>query len=119
MRGPDSAAQFAAGLPRDADGPVFAEPWQAEAFAMTIRLHEAGCFTWPEWAETLAAVLREVKAPDDGSRYYDHWLTALERLVTAKHILNAAALDHRKNAWADAYLATPHGQPVVLPTGTA
>jgi nitrile hydratase accessory protein len=119
---PASLVRFAADerLPRDAEGPVFAEPWQAEAFALTVRLHEAGCFSWPEWAAALAAVLREVRDRaelDDGSRYYDHWLAALERLVTAKQMLTASDLDRRKAAWAQAYLSTPHGQPVELQAG--
>ena len=100
---------------------MFAEPWQAEAFALTVRLHEAGCFTWPEWAATLAAVLREVRdrgEVDDGSRYYDHWLVALERLVIAKQVLSASDLDRRKAAWTQAYLSTPHGQPVELQAGS-
>ncbi len=113
------AAAFAAlpGLPRDAAGPVFAEPWQAQAFALALRLHAAGCFTWPEWAETLGAVLREATAagqPDDGSRYYEHWLAALERLASAKGLVAPAELAQRKDAWQEAYLATPHGQPVEL-----
>jgi nitrile hydratase accessory protein len=121
---PDGLARFTSnlGVPLDADGPVFAEPWQAEAFALTVRLHEAGCFTWAEWADTLAAVLREVRErgePDDGSHYYEHWLLALERLVTAKHLLDASTLDRRKAAWAEAYRATPHGQPVMLSSGAA
>jgi nitrile hydratase accessory protein len=114
------AARFTAlpNLPRDGDEPVFAEPWQAEAFALTVRLHEAGCFSWAEWADTLAAELRSAELrsgePDDGSRYYDHWLVALERLVTAKQILSAPQLARRKAAWADAYRSTPHGHPVEL-----
>ena len=120
MRQPESLARFAEadGLPRDAEGPVFEEGWQAEAFALTVRLHEAGCFTWNEWAAMLAGVLREVRErgeTDDGSRYYDHWLMALERLVTEKNVLNATELDRRKAAWERAYLATPHGKPVELP----
>jgi nitrile hydratase accessory protein len=116
---PEGVAHFAAadGLPRDSDGPVFEEAWQAEAFALTVRLHEAGCFAWGEWADTLAAVLREVRERgeiDDGSHYYDHWLEALERLVTAKRVLDTATLERRKADWEAAYLATPHGQPVVL-----
>ena len=119
MRRPEGVAPFATdtSLPRDADGPVFAEAWQAEAFALTIRLHEAGCFSWPEWADTLATVLREVRErgeADDGSRYYDHWLVALERLVTAKQVFSAADLDQRKAAWEAAYRSTPHGKPVEL-----
>ena len=122
MPQPDGVARFAAdtGLPRDGDGPVFTEPWQAEAFALTVRLHEAGCFTWSEWAATLAAVLREVRdrgEPDDGSHYYDHWLAALERLVTAKQVVSASDLERRKAAWTQAYLLTPHGQPVELLAG--
>lgn len=124
MTPPNGVIRFAPApsLPRDGDGPVFAEPWQAQAFALTVRLHEAGCFTWTEWANTLAGVLQEVRErgePDDGLRYYDHWPMALERLVTAKHLLDAATVDRRKAAWVEAYRATPHGQPVVLPTGAA
>jgi nitrile hydratase accessory protein len=116
---PASLARFVADelLPRDDEGPVFEEAWQAEAFALTVRLHEARCFTWNEWAATLAAVLREVRdrdEVDDGSHYYDHWLTALERLVIAKQVVSASDLDQRKAAWTQAYLSTPHGQPVEL-----
>jgi nitrile hydratase accessory protein len=102
------------GLPRDEKGPVFAEPWQAQAFAMAVQLCDAGHFTWPEWVETLSAVLRE-NAPDDGSAYYAHWLAALERLCLAKGLTKAAALEGRRRAWAEAYRTTPHGKPVELP----
>jgi nitrile hydratase accessory protein len=103
------------GLPRDAEGPVFAEPWQAQAFALTVQLSQAGYFTWPEWAETLATVLRDADGPDDGSRYYEHWLVALERLSLAKGLVDAPALGLRIEAWAEAYRRTPHGRPVALP----
>jgi nitrile hydratase accessory protein len=104
-------------LPRDAGGPVFAEPWQAQAFALAVKLSEQGHFTWTEWAATLGAELKaaaERGEPDDGSRYYHHWLAALERLVTAKGLTDRASLETRKLAWADAYRHTPHGQPVEL-----
>jgi nitrile hydratase accessory protein len=104
-------------LPRDADGPVFAEPWQAQAFALAVKLSEQGHFTWKEWASALADELRAAAdrgEPDDGSRYYEHWLTALERVVAAKRVTDPAALLTRKEAWADAYRRTPHGQPVEL-----
>jgi nitrile hydratase accessory protein len=119
---PASLARFAADgcLPRDEEGPVFEEAWQAEAFALTVRLHETGCFTWNEWAATLAGVLAEVRdrgEADDGSHYYDHWLVALERLVTAKQVVSTAELDRRKAAWTQAYISTPHGKPVELPVG--
>lgn len=104
-------------LPRDEGGPVFAEPWQAQAFALAVRLSEQGHFTWTEWSEALGAQLRaaaERGEPDDGSRYYEHWLAALECLVTEKRLTDAAKLDERKEAWTEAYRATPHGQPVKL-----
>ena len=104
-------------LPRDEGGPVFAEPWQAQAFALAVKLSEAGHFTWKEWAATLADELRNAAdrgEPDDGSHYYDHWLAALEHLVTAKGLTDPAALVERKEAWADAYRHTPHGKPIEL-----
>jgi nitrile hydratase accessory protein len=104
-------------LPRDDGGPVFAEPWQAEAFALAVTLSERGHFTWPEWAATLADELRaaaERGEPDDGTRYYEHWLAALERLVTAKGLADPIALRSRQDAWVDAYRNTPHGRPVEL-----
>jgi nitrile hydratase accessory protein len=104
-------------LPRDDGGPVFAEPWQAQAFAMAVRLSERGHFTWKEWAAALADELKAAAGrgePDDGSRYYEYWLAALERLVTAKGLTDPAALLARKEAWADAYRHTPHGKPIEL-----
>ena len=73
-------------LPRDEGGPVFAEPWQAQAFARAVTLSEQGHFTWKEWAAALADELQAAAnrgEPDAGSRYYEHWLAALKRLVTA------------------------------------
>jgi nitrile hydratase accessory protein len=104
-------------LPRDDGGPVFAEPWQAQAFALAVRLSAQGHFTWPEWAATLADELKSAAdrgEPDDGSHYYEHWLAALERLVAAKALLSAHEMLDRKEAWADAYRHTPHGRPVTL-----
>lgn len=104
-------------LPRDAEGPVFAEPWQAQAFALAVKLSELGYFTWKEWAAALAEELKSAAdrgEPDDGSRYYEYWLVALERLVTAKGLSDPAAMLARKEAWADAYRHTPHGKPVEL-----
>ncbi|OLC42933.1 MAG: nitrile hydratase accessory protein [Acidobacteria bacterium 13_1_40CM_65_14] len=104
-------------LPRDEGGPVFAEPWQAQAFALAVKLSEAGHFTWTEWAAALAGELKAAAdrgEPDDGSHYYDHWVAALERLVAAKGLTDPAALLERKEAWADAYRHTPHGKPIEL-----
>jgi nitrile hydratase accessory protein len=97
--------------------PVFAEPWEAHAFALAVKLSEAGLFTWGEWsaalAEELAAASRRGD-PDDGSRYYQRWLAALERLVTVKNLVAPPALNARKQEWAEAYRRTPHGSPVTL-----
>jgi nitrile hydratase accessory protein len=109
-------------LPRDAGGPVFAEPWEAQAFALAVKLSEQGHFTWKEWAAALADELKAAASrgePDDGSRYYQHWLAALERLVAAKGLSDPAALLARKEAWAEAYRHTPHGKPVELGAGPA
>ena len=104
-------------LPRDEDGPLFSEPWQAQAFALAVKLSELGHFTWKEWAAALADELKAAAnrgEPDDGSHYYHHWLAALERLVTERGLADQAALAARKDAWADAYRHTPHGKPVEL-----
>jgi nitrile hydratase accessory protein len=96
---------------------VFAEPWQAQAFALAVKLSELGYFTWKEWAAALADQLKAAAnrgEPDEGSRYYHHWVAALERLVTDRGLADQAALAARKEAWADAYRHTPHGKPVEL-----
>ena len=106
-----------AGQPRDPDGPVFREAWEAQAFAMAVSLHERGVFTWPEWAQTLAAEILAAQAagdPDTGATYYHHWLAALERLVVAKGLAPASALAASADAWHAAARATPHGQPIML-----
>ena len=111
MSAPDLAALPR--LPRDDAGPVFAEPWQAQAFALAVELSAAGAFTWPEWAAALAAELAG-DPTDDGARYYQHWVAALERLAAAKGLSAAPELARRKADWADAYRRTPHGKPVEL-----
>jgi nitrile hydratase accessory protein len=116
---PEDKARFASlpRLPRDEGGPVFTEPWQAQAFALAVKLSEQGHFTWKEWAAALADELKTAAdrgEADDGSHYYEHWLATLEKLVTAKGLTGREELRERKAAWADAYLHTPHGKPVQL-----
>ena len=104
------------GVPRDADGPVFQEPWQAQAFSLAVHLRDGGLFTWPEWAEALGAEIRAAQAdgdPDFGDTYYAHWLSALEKLVVAKGATSARLLAEMRDAWDRAARATPHGQPIV------
>jgi len=103
------------GLPHDKDGPVFAEPWQAQAFALAVALAKAGCFTWSEWAACLGEQLKHAVAIGaDGSQYYQHWLAALESLVSAKGLCDAKTLQDRKRAWESAFRHTPHGKAVEL-----
>ena len=104
-------------LPVDADGPVFAEPWQAQAFALAVQLHAKGAFSWSDWAAALSAELKAAAArgeADDGSHYYEHWLAALERLTLERGLAGVGALSERKAAWEEAYRRTPHGRPVEL-----
>ena len=105
-------------LPRDEDGPVFKEPWEAEAFAMTLNLYAQGYFTWPEWVERLGAEISaapDAGDADRGDTYYLHWLKALEGLVAEKGLLTTDDLANRRDAWDKAARATPHGQPIMLP----
>jgi nitrile hydratase accessory protein len=100
-----------------AEPPVFAEPWQAQAFAMTLALHERGLFTWPEWAQALAQEIARAQAagdPDTGETYYRHWLAALEHLVAAKGAGSPDELQRHRHAWDRAAHRTPHGQPIEL-----
>ena len=107
-------------IPRDTEGPVFREPWEAQAFAMTLALHERKLFTWPEWAATLADEIKKAQAagdPDTGETYYRHWLAALERIVAEKGVADAKALDRYYDAWDHAADRTPHGEPIELQPG--
>ena len=97
---------------------TFAEPWQAQAFALAVRLNAEGAFTWTEWAQALSRELA-TDPTDDGSRYYHHWVAALERLADARGLATAADLAARKAAWFEAYSRTPHGSPVELGDGAA
>jgi nitrile hydratase accessory protein len=111
------AAEIWPGIPRDDDGPVFREPWEAQAFAMTLALHERGLFSWPEWSAALGLEIKRAQAagdPDTGETYYHHWLAALERLVADKGVTNHDTLHRYRDAWDHAADRTPHGQPIEL-----
>ena len=105
------------GLPCDSGGPVFHAPWEAQAFAMTLALHERGEFSWKEWAQTLADVIGEVRQrgeADTGEHYYRYWQTALERITARKGLVSDALLLRRRQQWDEAARRTPHGQPIEL-----
>ena len=109
--------QAAPGLPRDEAGPVFREPWEAQAFALTLALYERGLFSWQEWAEALGAEVKRAQAagdPDTGATYYLHWLAALEALVAKKGVASRETLARYRDAWDHACERTPHGKPIEL-----
>ena len=111
------AAKAVAGIPSDSDGPVFREPWEAQAFAMALALEARGVFTWPEWATALAAEIKRAQAagdPDTGETYYRHWLAALEHVLAEKSITDRVALARYRTAWERAADRTPHGTPIEL-----
>jgi nitrile hydratase accessory protein len=116
----DAAARATRALPDipcDAEGPVFREPWEAQAFAMALTLHERGVFTWPEWAATLADEIKRAQAagdPDTGETYYRHWLATLEWLVAEKGVASTETLHRYRDAWDHAADRTPHGAPIML-----
>jgi len=108
------------GIPRDAEGPVFREPWEAQAFALTLSLYEQGLFSWKEWTAALVAEIKRAQDagdPDTGETYYRHWLAALERIVAEKGVTDDATLGRYRDAWRRAADRTPHGQPIVLDPG--
>ena len=110
-------ARTVPGIPRDGDGPVFREPWEAHAFAMALTLHECGLFSWPEWAATLAEEILRAQAAGDadtGETYYRHWLATLERLVAEKGVATSDTLTRYRDAWDHATDRTPHGSPIEL-----
>ena len=115
MSAPDAAQRLAAspGIPRDAEGPLFAEPWQAQAFALAVQLNAEGAFTWTEWAEALSRELAGDPA-DDGSRYYEHWVAAVAALAASRGVAARSEMAARKADWAEAYRHTPHGKPIEL-----
>jgi nitrile hydratase accessory protein len=113
----DAGVASVPSLPRDADAPVFREPWEAQAFALAVQLQERGLFTSDEWAQALGneiAAAQRAGDPDSGETYYRHWLRALERLIVAKGAASESGLEETKEAWDRAAKATPHGQPIVL-----
>lgn len=118
MSAPPELLAHVPALPCDAQGPVFREPWEAQAFALAIDAHARGLFSWPEWAAELSAQIKAAQRagdPDTGETYYRHWLAALEALTVQKGAASRAQLEQVQAAWDSAAHATPHGQPVVLP----
>ena len=117
MSAPVELLALVPAVPSDAQGPVFAEPWEAQAFALAIDAHARGLFSWSEWAAELSAQIKAAQAagdPDTGQTYYRHWLASLEALTIQKGAASRVQLEQVQQAWDRAAKATPHGQPVVL-----
>jgi nitrile hydratase accessory protein len=105
------------GIPRGPEGPLFREPWEAQAFAMAVALHECGLFSWGEWTAVLGDEIKRAQAggdPDTGETYYRHWLATLERIVAEKGVIDAPTLMRYRDAWDHAADRTPHGMPIEL-----
>jgi nitrile hydratase accessory protein len=103
--------------PCDNEGPVFKEPWEAQAFGMVVALHQSGAFSWDEWAVHLNAEITAAQLegdPDLGDTYYRHWLRALEKIVSEKKLSTTAEISTRVEKWRAAYINTPHGQAIEL-----
>jgi nitrile hydratase accessory protein len=112
--------QSVTSVPRTLEGPVFSAPWEAEAFALALALHDRGLFSWKEWAAALGDEIKKAQAagdPDTGETYYRHWLATLERMVAAKGLANAQTLGRTRDAWQRACARTPHGTPIELLSG--
>lgn len=110
----ESGARFRLPAAQDPGAPVFAEPWQAQAFALAVALNERGLFSWSEWAAELSRQLARPGAAEDGGDYYQHWLAALEALLLAKGVADTGLVDALSASWRRAAHATPHGQPIRL-----
>ena len=114
------AAQCGQGLPMPPaaeNDAVFAQPWQAQAFALTVNLHQRGLFTWPEWAQALSQAIAHAQArgdTDDGHTYYVHWVDALQAMVQRKGLGQTSEWQALEQAWTRAAARTPHGQPIEL-----
>jgi nitrile hydratase accessory protein len=111
------ATQSVSSIPRNAEGPVFREPWEAQAFALALSLNERDLFTWGEWAKILGEEIKKAQAagdPDTGETYYHHWLATLERVVADKGLTDARTLARTRDAWERACERTPHGTPIEL-----
>ncbi len=117
MSAAERALSDSPGIPLGAEGPVFRAPWEAQAFAIAVALHERGLFSWAEWTAMLADEIRRAQAagdPDTGETYYRHWLAALERLLAEKGAADPATLARYRAAWHRAARRTPHGTPLQL-----
>ena len=105
------------GIPRDAEGPVFREPWEAQAFAMALALHERGLFTWTEWAATLGR-RDQARAGRRRSRHRRDLLPPLARALERWSPRRASPTPRRcaryRDAWDHAADRTPHGKPIEL-----
>jgi nitrile hydratase accessory protein len=89
---------------------VFAEPWEARAFALAVTLSGGERFAWDDFRDLLIAEIAAgdaaatnaapARLPDDtaAAPYYERWLAALEKILCAKAMLNAEEIDRRAAA---------------------
>ena len=94
----------------------FEAPWHGQVFALAVALNEAGHFDWPEWAKMFSATLKSagLGKPLNGSDdYYGVWVSTLEEMLLQKGMAETSGLTDMKTLWTEAFLRTPHGQPVI------
>lgn len=104
-------------VPVNANGPAFDHPWQAQAFSLTVHLHKKGLFSWADWVRIFSDEIKASPALHGESvndTYYRQWLAAMEKLVAVLGLTVSDDISRRTDEWRQAYLNTPHGQPVAL-----
>lgn len=102
------------GIPRDCGEPVFAEPWEARAFALAVHLNERGVFTWGEWAEAFGANLKANTRAGEPNSYYEVWWHTLEEIGEQHALASVQERARRSAQWQAAAARTPHGEPIEL-----
>ena len=97
MNAAGSSPLLTKALPVCADGDMtFGAPWEAKAFAIIVKLSEAGHFSWSEWVECFSKEVAAATAVEAGGgspkSYYEQWLDAAERLVIGKGVTSKEQL---------------------------
>lgn len=101
--------------------PVFSQPWHAQVFALTVHLNEAGLFAWPDWTARFSQTLARhglTRDLDGGEDYFIAWLETLEGFLSDLGQAAPAEVERVRSLWEEAYLSTPHGDPVHLRDAT-
>lgn len=102
------------------EGPAFSEPWQAEAFALTMQLSRMGHFTWADWVSAFSAEIEaspQTADEDINTAYYRQWAQALEKIVAARGLMSNDEVADYQEHWRRSYFHTEHGKPIEFRKG--